>query len=592
MSNIKIDNLKDNKLTNFGKTTLKDRYLFRNETIQEMFARVASMYSDNDEHAQRIYNYMSDLWFMPATPILANGGTNRGLPISCFLNEAQDSLESIASLSNENVFLAARGGGIGSYWGNVRSHGETIRDKGPSAGVIPFLKWQDAQTLAISQGAIRRGSTAVYLNDTHPEIEEFIDMRRPVGDPNRRCLNLHHGVVLSDAFMNAVFLGEKWDLKSPATGKIVSSIPARDLWIKILTARVETGEPYILFIDNVNKSLPDVYKKNNLTVKTSNLCNEITLSTGKDFLGNERTAVCCLSSLNLEYYKEWENNTDFINDVMCFLDNVLQDFIDKAPDEMAKAKYSATRERSVGLGVMGFHSFLQSQRVPFEGVVAKSWNKRIFTHIKTSCDKASNDIAKAKGACPDAALVDIMERFSHKTAVAPTASISNICGESSPGIEPYAGNVFTQKTLSGSFVVKNKNLKQLLIEKQQDNDGVWSSIAINNGSVQHLDFLSDNEKAIFKTSFEIDQSWIIEHAGDRANLIDQGQSLNLFFPGDVQKKTLQEAHFKAWRKGIKGLYYCRSKSVQQADIVSTKSTSTSSGELNVTNSMEECLSCQ
>jgi len=555
-------------LTTFGKTTLQERYLLKGEDYQDLFWRVASYYADNNEHATRLYNYISKLWFMPATPVLSNGGTDRGLPISCFLNEVQDSIESINTLYSENIYLSSNGGGIGSYWGNVRAIGERIRNKGTSSGIMPFVKVMDSMAIAISQGSVRRGSAAVYLNDTHPEIEEFVDIRRPVGDANRRSLNLHHGVVLSDAFMKTVEQGGKWNLLSPIDGVVVSTISARDLWIKILTARVETGEPYLLFIDNVNKALPEHQKKLGLKVKTSNLCSEITLPTGFDHQGKERTAVCCLSSLNLEYYLDWEKDENFIPDIMAFLDNVLQDFINKAPNGMARAKYSAMRERSVGLGVMGFHSFLQSQMVPFEGVMAKSWNKRIFKHIKSSCDLASKKLAELKGPCLDAAELGIMERFSNKMAIAPTASISNICGESSPGIEPYAANVFTQKTMSGSFVVKNKHLRKLLQQKGKDNTDVWSSIATGDGSVQHLDFLTPEEKAVFKTSFEINQGWIVEHAADRTDFVCQAQSTNLFFYGNVSKGTLHTIHFDAWKKGVKSLYYCRSRSIQRADQIS------------------------
>lgn len=555
-------------LTTFGKSMLLDRYVLKGEDPQDLFVRVAKAYSDNEEHARRIYDYISKLWFMPATPILSNGGTTRGLPISCFLNETQDSLKSIAQLWNENIWLASRGGGIGSYWGNVRSIGEKISQTGSTSGIMPFIKVMDSMTVCISQGSLRRGSAAVYLPINHPEIEEFIEIRRPTGDSNRRCLNIHHGVVIDDTFMEAVKNNKEIELKSPKGGEVKGKVMARELWIKLLTTRVETGEPYLLFIDNVNKHLPETYKKLGLKVKTSNLCSEITLATGPDHLGQERTAVCCLSSLNLENYLEWEKHPQFIEDVMRFLDNVLEDFINRAPDEMHRAKYSAIRERSVGLGVMGFHSFLQSQMVPIEGVMAKSWNKRIFTHIKVKADEASKVLAKEKGACPDMAECGIEERFTHKIAIAPTASISSICGESSPGIEPYAANVFTQKTLSGSFVVKNRYLKKLLEQKGKDNSGTWSSIAVNDGGVAHLEFLTQDEKDVFKTAFEINQRWLIEHAADRTPYICQAQSLNVFIRSNIEKKDLHDIHYAAWEKGVKSLYYCRSRSLQRADIVS------------------------
>ncbi len=578
---------RDSNLTDFGKTVLQDRYLFQGESYQDLFARVAKAYAKDDAHAQRLYDYMSNLWFMPATPILANGGTTRGLPISCFLNETDDSLTSIASLWLENVYLAASGGGIGSFIGNIRSINEEISNKGHTSGVIPFIKVTDSMTLAISQGSLRRGSAAVYMHDTHPEIEEFIDIRRPTGgDVNRRCLNINHAVCLSDAFMHAVHNGKPWHLKSPHTGKVTNTINARDLWIKILSARVETGEPYILFIDNVNKHLPDVYNANNFKVKTSNLCSEITLLTGKDHLQKERTAVCCLSSLNVELYEQWKDDPIFIEDVMYFLDNVLEDFIQRAPDQMQRAKYSAMRERSVGLGVMGFHSFLQSKNTPIESVAAKSWNKVIFSNIQTQVNNASRKIAEEKGACPDAIDANIMERFSNKIAIAPTASISIICGGTSAGIEPFVANCYTHKTLSGTFIVRNKYLKKLLQAKACDNEATWSSISMNEGSVQHLDCLTPEEKEVFKTGMDINQMWLIDHAADRQKYICQSQSLNIFVPSDIQKKTLHEIHFQAWKKGIKSLYYCRSSSIQRAEKTPLKA-DTSQVEM-----YDECLSCQ
>lgn len=583
---------RDVNLTEFGKAVLRDRYLLEGETYQELFARVAKAYSNDEAHAQRLYDYISNLWFMPATPVLANGGTNRGLPISCFLNETDDSLNGIANLWNENVYLASSGGGIGSFIANVRSINEEIKGKGHTSGVIPFIKVIDSMTLAISQGSLRRGSAAVYMNDTHPEIEEFVDIRRPTGgDTNRRSLNIHHGVCLSDEFMQAVHDGKEWELKSPKNGKTISKVNARDLWIKTLASRVETGEPYILFTDTVNKHLPEVYQKHNFKVKTSNLCSEITLVTGKDQFEKERTAVCCLSSLNLEHYEEWKKDPQFIEDIMNFLDNVLEDFINRAPSQMARAKYSAIRERSVGLGVMGFHSFLQSKMTPIEGVSAKSWNKQIFKHIKKEADLASQKIASQKGACPDAQDAGLNERFSHKIAIAPTASISIICGNSSPGIEPFVANCYTHKTLSGSFVVRNKYLKKLLATKSSDNDSTWSSIALNDGSVQHLDCLTPEERAVFKTAMEINQMWLIDHASDRQPNICQAQSLNLFIPSNVNKKTLHEIHFQAWKKGVKSLYYCRSASIQKAEKAPDKIISSSIKPTEI-NDKDECLSCQ
>ncbi len=568
---VHVDRSRDALLTDFGRATLSDRYLMPGEGFQDLFARVASYYGDDAAHAQRLYDYISKLWFMPATPVLSNGGTNRGLPISCFLNEASDSLDGIVGLWNENVWLASKGGGIGSYWGNLRSIGEKVGAVGKTSGVIPFIRVMDSLTLAISQGSLRRGSAAVYLPVWHPEIEEFVEIRRPTGgDPNRKALNLHHGILVSDAFMRAVEADEAWALLSPKDGAVVRSISARGLWIRILTARIETGEPYLIFSDHVSRAQPDHHKLAGLEVKTSNLCSEITLPTGRDQHGKERTAVCCLCSLNLETWFEWEKHPTFIEDVMRFLDNVLQDFIDRAPSEMAKAKYSAMRERSVGLGVMGFHSFLQALNVPWESVVAKVWNKRIFRHIRAGADAASYVLAEERGACPDAAEYGVMERFSHKMSLAPTASISIIAGNASPGIEPIAANVFLQKTLSGSFTVRNRHLQKLLEAKGMDNDEVWSSITLSQGSVQHLDFLTADEKAVYKTAFELDQRWIIEHAADRAPFICQSQSVNVFLPANVHKRDLHQIHFMAWKKGVKSLYHCRSLSIARADNVSEK----------------------
>jgi len=570
-SQVRLDRSRDALLTDFGKATLDDRYLLPGESYQDLFARVASAYGDDTAHAQRIYDYISKLWFMPATPVLSNGGTTRGLPISCFLNEANDSLDGIVGLWNENVWLASKGGGIGSYWGNLRSIGEKVGQNGKTSGIIPFIRVMDSLTLAISQGSLRRGSAAVYLPVSHPEIEEFIDLRRPTGgDPNRKALNLHHGVLVPDAFMRAVEADEEWALTSPKDGAIVRKISARGLWIRILMARIETGEPYIINSDHANNARPEHQKLAGLEIKTSNLCAEIMLPTGRDQHGEDRTAVCCLSSLNLETWAEWKDDKDFIPDVMRFLDNVLQNFIDTAPDSMARAKYSAMRERSVGLGVMGFHSFLQAQNVPFESVIAKVWNTRMFKHIRAQADVASKVLADERGPCPDAAEYGFNERFSNKMAIAPTASISIICGGASPGIEPIAANVYNHKTLSGSFIVRNPSLKKVLAKHGRDDEETWTSITVNKGSVQHLDFLDEQEKAVFKTAFELDQRWVVEHAADRTPYICQSQSVNLFLPADVHKRDLHQIHFQAWKKGVKSLYYCRSLSIQRADAISEK----------------------
>ena len=591
---IRIDRTKDSKLTDFGKATLSDRYLGQNESYQDLFARVASIYADDNLHAQRLYNYISNLWFMPATPILSNGGNERGLPISCFLNEAGDSLSSILDLWNENVWLAAKGGGIGSYWGNLRSIGEKIGRVGKTSGIIPFIKVMDSLTMAISQGSLRRGSAACYLPIDHPEIEEFMEMRRPTGgDPNRKALNLHHGVLVSDAFMRAVETNSEWALKSPKDGIIQSTLSARNLWIRLLMARVETGEPYIIFVDTVNRQIPQHHKLAGLNVKTSNLCSEITLPTGIDKDGNDRTAVCCLSSLNLETYEEWKDQPNFIEDVMRFLDNVLTDFITRAPDSFKDAKYSAMRERSVGLGVMGFHSFLQKNSIPLESVMSKVWNNKIFEHIQIKVDQASKKLAKERGACPDAEEYGFKERFSNKTAIAPTASISIISGGASPGVEPVAANSYTHKTLSGSYNVRNRYLKKVLEKYRKNDDETWSTITTNQGSVEHLDFLTRNEKDVFKTAFEIDQKWIVELGADRTPFVSQSQSINIFLPADVHKKELHQVHFQAWKKGLKSLYYCRSKSIQRAENINRGlSTGAAITKTKEDQDNEECLSCQ
>ena len=558
------DESRDALLTEFGKDTLKDRYLLPGENYQDLFARVAAAYADDQGHAQRVYDYISRLWFMPATPVLSNGGTGRGLPISCYLNSVDDSLEGIVNTWNENVWLASRGGGIGTYWGSVRGIGEPVGLNGKTSGIIPFVRVMDSLTLAISQGSLRRGSAACYLDVSHPEIEEFLEIRKPSGDFNRKALNLHHGVLLTDEFMEAVRTGAEFSLKSPKDGSVRGTVDARSLFQKLVETRLATGEPYIVFSDTVNSMMPKHHRDLGLKVSTSNLCSEITLPTGRDHLGNDRTAVCCLSSLNLETWDEWNKDPVFVEDVMRFLDNVLQDYIDRAPDEMARAKYSAERERSVGLGVMGFHSFLQARGLPFEGAMAKSWNLRIFKHINVKVNEASMQLAVERGPCPDAADMGVMERFSCKMAIAPTASISIICGGTSACIEPIPANIYTHKTLSGSFVVKNPYLEKILRDKSKDSTNVWNTILERGGSVQHLDFLSQEEKDTFKTSFEIDQRWLLELAADRTPFIDQAQSLNLVIPADVEKWDLMMLHFRAWELGIKSLYYLRSKSVQRA----------------------------
>jgi ribonucleoside-diphosphate reductase alpha chain len=593
---VATDDSRDALLTEFGKETLKDRYLLPGEGNQDLFARVAAAYADDAAHAQRIYDYISKLWFMPATPVLSNGGTGRGLPISCYLNSVSDSLDGIVGTWNENVWLASKGGGIGTYWGSVRGIGEPVGLNGKTSGIIPFVRVMDSLTLAISQGSLRRGSAACYLDINHPEIEEFLEIRKPSGDFNRKALNLHHGVLVTDEFMAAVRDGDEFELKSPKDGSVRGKVDARNLFQKLVETRLATGEPYIIFIDAVNKTMPKHHRDLGLKVTTSNLCSEITLPTGKDHNGVDRTAVCCLSSLNLETWDEWNKDKTFIEDVMRFLDNVLSDYIARAPDEMARAKYSADRERSVGLGVMGFHSFLQARSIPFEGAMAKSWNLKIFKHIRAQVDEASMMLAKERGPCPDAADMGVMERFSCKMAIAPTASISIICGGTSACIEPIPANVYTHKTLSGSFSIRNPHVEKMLKEKSKDTDKVWNSILEQGGSVQHLDFLTSEEKDVFKTSFEIDQRWLLELAGDRTPFIDQAQSLNLFIPADVDKWDLLMLHFRAWELGIKSLYYLRSKSVQRAGFAGGVEADNTPElrEIQVTSTTDydECLACQ
>lgn len=592
---LNLNHERDSLLTEFGKATLVDRYLLAGESFQDMFGRVAKAYSSGPDHAQRLYDYMSKLWFMPATPILSNGGTDRGLPISCYLNHVPDDMKGIADVWNENVFLASRGGGIGTYWGDVRSIGEPVGRNGHTSGIIPFIKVMDSLTLAISQGSLRRGSAAVYIDVHHPEIEEFLEVRKPSGDFNRKSLNIHHGVMIDDAFMCAVRDGSEYNLRSPKTNEVVRSVSARSLWEKLLETRIATGEPYIVFSDTVNNARPEHQKKANLLVSTSNLCSEITLPTNE-----ERTAVCCLSSLNLETYDEWKDDVKFIDDVMEFLDNVLTAFIEQAPTEMAKAVFSASQERSVGLGVMGFHSYLQKKGIAFESAVAKAFNLRVFKDIDGKVKNSDYRLARERGPCPDADRAGVLARFSNRTAIAPTASISIICGGTSACIEPIPANVFTQKTLSGSFTVKNKYLNGLIasysVEYSKPVGWVreqWDSILEKGGSVQHLDWMSDQDKAVFKTAFEIDQRWLVEFAADRQKFIDQSQSLNLYIPADVHKHDLHWLHFRGWEQGVKSFYYLRSKSLARAGFAGgvEKDNTIQPPAFEPTN-YEECLSCQ
>jgi len=591
---VKTDAGRDALLTNFGRATLQDRYLLAGETPQDLFARVARAYADDGAHAQRLYDYMSQLWFLPATPILSNGGTARGLPISCFLNAVEDNLDGIVNTWTENVWLASNGGGIGTYWGGVRSIGETVKGCGQTSGIIPFVRVMDSLTLAISQGSLRRGSAAVYLDVFHPEIEEFIEIRKPSGDFNRKSLNLHHGICITDEFMQAVRDDLPFALRSPRTGEELRKLSARHLWQRILETRLQTGEPYLLFSDTANRELAPHQRELGLKVRQSNLCSEILLPTGVDHLGRARTAVCCLSSVNFETWDQWSSTSRFIEDVLRMLDNVLQEFIDHAPKSMDTAKYSAMRERSVGLGAMGFHSWLQNNGIPFESALARAANLRMFKHLRREADVASRVLAEERGACPDAEERGALERFSHKLAIAPTASISVICGGTSACIEPIPANIYTHKTLSGSFSVRNPALQKVLDAKGLNTEDTWQSILAHEGSVQHLPGLNDDEKSVFRTAFEIDQRWVVELAADRAPLICQGQSLNLYLRSDIHKWDLLMLHWTAWERGVKSLYYCRSKSVQRAGFAGVEADNTRAWPKKPLDEAkyDECLACQ
>ena len=585
---IKIDYSKDSLLTEFSKQTLQDRYMVGDEkSPQEAFARAAEAFADDSDHAQRIYDYASNLWFMFATPVLSNGGTKRGLPISCFLNYIEDSREGITGHYTENAYLSSMGGGIGGGWSDVRSQGTKTSKGSESTGVLPFMKVVDSEMLAFSQGVTRRGSYAAYLHMNHPEIEEFLDVRKPTGgDTNRKCTNLHHGVVIPDKFMEIIHRATKeqnfddsWELVDPHSGEIKKVVSARTLWVKLLQNRMETGEPYLMFEDAVQSDLPDFQKKKGLKVNHSNLCSEITLATNE-----ERTAVCCLSSVNLEYYDEWKNHPAFIPDLIRFLDNVLTYFIENAPDELERAKYSASRERSIGMGAMGFHAYLQKNSIPFEGMVASGVNLQMFNKIKSEAMQETKRMAVERGACPDDDTCSV--RNAHLLAVAPNASSSIICGNTSPSIEPYRANAFTQKTKSGSYLMKNKFLEEVLGKYEMNDDKTWSSIIANKGSCQHLDFLSADEREVFKTAVEINQAWVVEHASARQEYICQAQSVNLFFPPDVSKGDLHNVHMLAWAKNMKTLYYLRSEAIGRADNVSNQV------KREVIFEQSDCLSCE
>ena len=567
---MEINYNRDKYLSEFSVKTLNDRYLLKGETSpQDAFARAAKAFSDDDDHAQRLYDYASKLWFMFSTPILSNGGTDRGMPISCFLNHVEDSRGGLTSHFTENAFLSSVGGGIGGNWSQIRGVGASTSNGSESTGIIPFLKVVDGEMLAFSQGITRRGSYAAYLDISHPEIEEFLDIRKPTGgDINRKSTNLHHAVVISDDFMRLIEkatreerFDDSWDLIDPNSKKVVKTLPAKTLWVKLIQNRVETGEPYIMFKNTVEKAMPQFQQDLGLKIHHSNLCSEITLATDEN-----RTAVCCLSSVNLEEYDEWKNNDLFIPDLIRMLDNVLTYFITNAPPELYRAVYSAKRERSVGLGAMGFHAYLQRHSIPFESVIAKIRNKQMFHELKEKAYETTKLLAEERGECPDA--VGYGVRNSHLLAIAPNASSSIICGNTSPSIEPYRANAFVQKTKTGSSLLKNEYLEHCLDDIGMNTEEIWQSIITHDGSVQHLDFLDDETKDIFKTGPEIDQRWLIEFAADRQEYICQSQSLNLFFPADVSKQELHAVHMMAWKKGVKTLYYLRSEAIKRADRLS------------------------
>lgn len=559
---IKTDPSRDALFDELGLQRLRESYMKDDETSpQERFAYVSSAFASNQEHAQRLYEYASKHWLSYSTPILSFGRSKRGLPISCFLNYMDDSAEGLVDNLSETNWLSMMGGGVGIHVG-IRSSDDK------STGVMPHLKIYDASSLAYRQGRTRRGSYAAYLDISHPDIIQFLEMRKPTGDQNMRTLNLHHGINITDKFMNIIETcmkdsdaDDSWPLINPANGEVIETVSAKYLWQKILDLRMQTGEPYLIFIDSANKAMPSWLSNKGLKINGSNLCTEIFLPTSED-----RTAVCCLSSLNLEYYDEWKSDSQFIVDVMEMLDNVLQYFIDHAPDSIARARFSAMMERSVGLGTLGFHAYLQKKGVAIDGVMAKSYNNEIFKHIHRHCEIADNVLVKERGTCIDAAHGGVARRFSHWMAIAPNASSSLIMGNTSPSIEPYRANVFRQDTLSGAFVYKNRFLKAKLAELGKDDDDTWASIIAHDGSVQHLD-IPETVKEVFKTAMEIDQRWLVELAADRQRYVDQGQSVNLFFPADVSVKYLHSVHFLAWKLGLKSLYYLRSEKVKKADKV-------------------------
>jgi len=590
---IKIDLEQDKLFDELGIKRLKESYMKEDEeSPQHRFAFVSKSFGSNQEHAQRLYEYSSKHWLSYSTPILSFGRSKRGMPISCFLNYIEDTAEGLVDNLSETNWLSMLGGGVGIGFG-IRS----ADDK--STGVMPHLKIYDASSLAYRQGRTRRGSYAAYLDISHPDIIGFLEMRKPTGDPNQRCLNLHHGINITDEFMHLIEqsmldpeFDDSWNLVDPASNEIRETVSAKMLWQMILELRMHTGEPYIHYIDTSNNQLPQHLKDLGLKVHQSNLCSEIILPTNE-----QRTAVCCLSSLNLETYDEWKDNKLFLKDVAEMLDNVLNYFIDNAPDSISRARYSAQRERSIGIGALGFHAYLQRNGIAFEGVMAKVANNRIFKSIREGLDNANKELGLERGEAPDA--VGTGNRFSHLMAIAPNASSSIIMGNTSPSIEPYRANAYRQDTLSGSFLNKNRWLNELVIKLSHDKpaewyDDVWSSIIANDGSVQHLDWMSQHDKDVFKTSMEIDQRWVIELAGDRQQYIDQAQSLNLFFRPDAHIKYIHAIHFMAWKKGLKTLYYCRSEKIGKADKVSKKIERNVIKELDMTQIAQgnDCIACE
>jgi len=560
---IEIDRERNLLFDELGLKRMKESYMRDEEHCpQERFAYVAKAFGTNKDHSQRMYEYMSKQWFSASTPILSFGRSKRGLPISCYLPYLPDSSEGLVDNLAETNWLSMLGGGVGIGLG-IRS----ADDK--STGIMPHLKTYDASCLAYRQGRTRRGSYAVYLDISHPDIIPFLEMRKPTGDPNQRCLNLHHGVNITDKFMLIIEncmkdpgYDDSWELIDPASSKVKEVVSAKYLWQKIIELRMVTGEPYIHFIDTSNQEMPKFLKDKGLSIKQSNLCSEIILPTNE-----ERTAVCCLSSVNIDHYDEWVKDSQFFLDIAEFMDNVLGYFIVHAPDTIQRAKFSAMRERSIGIGELGFHSYLQSKMIPFESLAAKICNKQITKHISVEMHKANMALGKERGEAPDA--IGTGRRFSHVMAIAPNASTSIIMGNTSPSVEPYRANAYRQDTLSGSYMNKNKHLDRLLKEKLgEDTQEIWSSIIANNGSVQHLKELTEDEKAVFKTAIEIDQRWVVEHAADRQKFIDQGQSINIFFMPDASIKYIHAVHFLAWKSGLKTLYYCRSEKISKVDKVS------------------------